>query len=313
MERVRHQAAVPEALTGQRLDRALAALFPGYSRSRLQQWIKAGWVTIEGAARRPRDPVHAGERIQLDAEPEPETPLAPEPIPLAVVYEDTDLLVIDKPAGLVVHPGAGNPSGTLVNALLHHDPGLEALPRAGLVHRLDKDTTGLLVVARTYAAHSDLVAQLQARTVGRAYEAVVVGRPVAGGRVEAPIGRHPGDRKRMAVVANGRPAVTHYRVAERFAAHTRLHVQLESGRTHQVRVHMAHQGLPLVGDPVYGRRPVYPRGASEALRQALDGFRRQALHARHLSLRHPRSGEALSWEAPPPADWERLLEALRAG
>ncbi|MBK5936615.1 pseudouridine synthase, partial [Halorhodospira halophila] len=187
MERPRHQADVPEELAGQRLDRALAALFPDYSRSRLQQWVKAGWITVDGAVRRPRDPVYAGERIHVDAEPEPETPLAPEPIPLRLLYEDGDLLVVDKPAGLVVHPGAGNPGGTLVNALLHHDPGLEALPRAGIVHRLDKETSGLLVVARTYAAHHALVAQLQARTVGRGYQAVVVGRPTAGGRVDAPI------------------------------------------------------------------------------------------------------------------------------
>ncbi len=313
MERPRHQAAVPEELAGQRLDRALAALFPDYSRSRLQQWVKSGWITVDGAVRRPRDPVQAGEQIRVDAEPEPETPLAPEPIPLRLLYEDDDLLVVDKPAGLVVHPGAGNPGGTLVNALLHHDPGLEALPRAGIVHRLDKETSGVLVVARTYAAHHALVEQLQARTVGRAYQAVVVGRPTAGGRVDAPIARHPRDRKRMAVVATGRPAVTHYRVAERFSAHTLLDVELETGRTHQIRVHMAHVRLPLVGDPVYGRRSVYPRGASDALRAVLDGFRRQALHARRLRLEHPRTGERMDWEAAPPEDWQQLLEALRHG
>ncbi len=313
MERPRHQAAVPEELAGQRLDRALAALFPDYSRSRLQQWVKSGWITVDGAVRRPRDPVQAGEQIRVDAEPEPETPLAPEPIPLRLLYEDDDLLVVDKPAGLVVHPGAGNPGGTLVNALLHHDPRLEALPRAGIVHRLDKETSGVLVVARTYAAHHALVEQLQARTVGRAYQAVVVGRPTAGGRVDAPIARHPRDRKRMAVVATGRPAVTHYRVAERFSAHTLLDVELETGRTHQIRVHMAHVRLPLVGDPVYGRRSVYPRGASDALRAVLDGFRRQALHARRLRLEHPRTGERMDWEAAPPEDWQQLLEALRHG
>ena len=313
MERIRHQAAVPEELAGERLDRALARLFPDYSRSRLQQWVRAGWVTVEGQARRPRDPVGAGEAVVVDAEPEPETPLQPEAIPLEILHEDASLLVVNKPPGLVVHPGAGNPSGTLVNALLAHDPELEALPRAGIVHRLDKDTSGVLVVARTYAAHQELVAQLQARSVGRRYRVLVAGRPTAGGRIEGAIGRHPRDRKRMAVVHGGRPAVTHYRIAERFTAHTLLEARLETGRTHQIRVHMAHAGLPVVGDPVYGRRPVYPPGASEALRQALDGFRRQALHAAELQLVHPGSGETCTWQAPLPADWTPLLEALRHG
>ncbi len=313
MQRQTHEAVVPEALAGERLDRALAALFPDYSRSRLQQWIRAGRVAVAGAARRPRDPVRAGEAVTLEAEPATETPLVPEPIPLRIVHEDDALLVVDKPAGLVVHPGAGNPGGTLVNGLLHYDPALAALPRAGIVHRLDKDTSGLLVVARTYAAHAHLVAELQARRVGRAYQAVVVGRPTAGGRVEAPIARHPRERKRMAVVSGGRPAATRYRVAERFAAHTLLDVALETGRTHQIRVHMAHVGLPLLGDPVYGRRPVFPKGASEALREALGGFRRQALHARRLSLRHPDGGAEAAWEAPAPDDLAALLEALRGG
>ncbi len=313
MERLQHQAAIPEELAGQRLDRALARLFPSYSRSRVQQWIKAGWVRVNGRHPRPRDPVQAGEQVCVDADPEPETPLVAEAIPLDIVDEDDTLLVINKPAGLVVHPGAGHPSGTLLNALLHYDPSLEALPRAGIVHRLDKDTTGLLVVARTYRAHRDLVEQLQAREVERTYQALVVGRPTAGERIEAPIGRHPRDRKRMAVVRGGRYAATRYRVAERFAAHTLLDVFLETGRTHQVRVHMAHVGLPLLGDPVYGRRPVYPRGASDALRAMLDRFARQALHARRLRLRHPATGEPRSWEAARPADWEPLLEALRHG
>ncbi len=313
MDRLRHQADVPEDLAGKRLDRVLAELFPEYSRSRLQQWLRAGWVTVDGQQRRARDPVIGGEHVIVDAEPQAETAVEPEPIPLEILAEDDSLFVINKPPGLVVHPAAGHWHGTLVHGLLHRDPELSALPRAGVVHRLDKDTSGVLVVARTYAAHADLVAQLQARSVERHYQAVVCGSPTAGGRVEAPIGRHPRDRKRMAVVSRGRPAVTHYRVAERFPAHTALSLQLETGRTHQIRVHMAHVGLPLVGDPVYGRRPVYPRGASDELRQTLDGFRRQALHARRLALRHPASGAWQEWEVPPPQDLQELLEALRHG
>lgn len=308
---IRHEAFIPENMAGRRLDQAVAALFPDYSRSRLQRWIRDGRITVGGAARRPRDPVREGEVVVLEAEPEAETFLAPQEIALDVLYEDEALLVVNKPPGLVVHPGAGNPDGTLVNALLHHDPVLSSLPRAGIVHRLDKETSGVLVVARTYAAHASLVDQLQRRTVGREYQALVVGRPTAGGRVEGAIGRHPRDRKRMAVVERGRPAVTHYRIAERFTAHTLLNVWLETGRTHQIRVHMAHIGYPLVGDPVYGRRMVFPKGAEEAVREALVGFRRQALHARRLTLIHPVRGEEMAWEAPMPADMAELLERLR--
>lgn len=308
-----HYALVPEQLAGQRFDRVLAQLFPDYSRSRLQQWIKSGQATIGGCARRPRDTVQAGEQIALCAELEPQIALEPEAIPLQVVAEDEAILIIDKPAGLVVHPGAGNHTGTLVNALLHYDQSLISLPRAGIVHRLDKDTSGLMVVARTPAAHNHLVEELQQRRIGRSYQALVVGCPVAGGKVEAPIARHPRDRKRMAVVRDGRPAVTHYRVAERFRAHTWLNVELETGRTHQIRVHMAHIGLPLIGDPIYGRRPIYPKSASAQLRAELDGFRRQALHARRLRLCHPLSGIEQEWLSEPPEDWRRLLEALREG
>jgi 23S rRNA pseudouridine1911/1915/1917 synthase len=228
-----------------------------------------------------------------------------------VVYADDCLLVLDKPAGLVVHPASGNRDGTLVNALLHHAPELAELPRAGLVHRLDKDTTGLLVVARSLAAHASLVEQLQARAMGREYEAVVVGVLSGGGTVEAPIGRHPVDRKRMAVVAGGRPASSSYRVLERFRGHTRVRVRLQTGRTHQIRVHLAHLHYPLLGDPVYGGRLRLPPGATPALVHAIRGFGRQALHAWRLSLRHPRTGEEMAWEASPPKDFAALLEALR--
>ncbi|MCG5529725.1 23S rRNA pseudouridine(1911/1915/1917) synthase RluD [Halorhodospira halochloris] len=306
-------AVVPEQLAGQRFDRVLAQLFPDYSRSRLQQWVKSGQVTVDGQQRRVRDSVKAGEQITLVAKLEPCLELEPEAIDLPVVAEDEAIIVIDKPAGLVVHPGAGNHTGTLVNALLYYDPDLECLPRAGIVHRLDKETSGLMVVARTAQAHHHLVEELQQRRVGRAYEAIVVGTPTAGGKVDAPIARHPRDRKRMAVVRDGRPAVSHYRVAERFSSHTRLSVELETGRTHQIRVHMAHIGLPLLGDPVYGRRPVYPKSASDKLRDQLDGFRRQALHACKLRLAHPLTGEQMEWYSERPADMQQLLEALREG
>jgi 23S rRNA pseudouridine1911/1915/1917 synthase len=305
-------AQIPDAMAGMRLDRVLVELFPAYSRSRLQQWMQDGHVSVDGRQPRPRDKACGGERIELLARIEPDTAWQAEERALAIVYEDRDLLVIDKPAGLVVHPAAGNRAGTLLNALLHYAPELALLPRAGIVHRLDKDTSGLLVVARTPEAHTRLVAALQARAVEREYEAIVCGVMTAGGRIEAPIGRHPSQRTRMAVTEGGRAAVTHYRVLERFRAHTHVQVRLESGRTHQIRVHMAHIHHPLVGDPVYGGRLRLPPRCSEALQQALRGFRRQALHARRLALLHPVSGQALTWSAPRPADLEVLLADLRA-
>ncbi|MDG4554815.1 MAG: 23S rRNA pseudouridine(1911/1915/1917) synthase RluD [Candidatus Competibacter sp.] len=301
---------IPPACAGMRLDQALAELLPSYSRNRLQQWLKAGRLQVDGVVRRPRDPVAGGETVRGELEFEIETVALPQPIPLVVLHEDDDLLVIDKPAGLVAHPAAGNRDGTLVNALLHRAPELAALPRAGLVHRLDKDTSGLLVVARGPRAYTALVAQLQARTIAREYLAVVNGVPVAGGTVDAPVGRHPVDRQRMAVTAGGKPAVTHYRVRRRFRAHALLRVKLETGRTHQIRVHMAHIRLPLLGDPVYGGRPRVPPGASAACVAAIQNFRRQALHAERLALTHPASGERLEWRAEIPADLAELLTVL---
>jgi len=306
-------AEVPPEAAGRRLDQVLAALFPDYSRTRLQQWLRAGQVTVDGKTPRSRDPVWGGERIVVTAVTEVETPWRGQrEIPLDIVYEDPALMVINKPPGLVVHPGAGNREGTLVNALLHYSPELATIPRAGVVHRLDKDTSGLLVVARTLPAQKRLVEQLQARSVKRKYAAIVVGVMTAGGSVEAPVGRHPRERTRMAVVPGGREAVSHYRVLERFRAHTYIKVQLETGRTHQIRVHMAHLHHPLVGDPVYGGRLRLPADCDSVLREVLRGFKRQALHAGALGLIHPESGETLYWEAPPPADMQQLLEALRA-
>jgi len=287
---------------GMRLDQALARMLPQHSRSRLQAWVRAGKVRVDERAAAPRMRVWGGEGILVMPEPEPaQAARRPEPIALEVIYEDDVLLVLDKPAGLVVHPGAGNPSGTLLNALLYHAPQLAGLPRAGIVHRLDKDTSGLLVVARTLEAQTDLVRQLQARTVKRRYLAVVLGAPAPRGVVDAALGRHPTHRTRMAVVAGGRSARTHYRVLERFADASLVECALETGRTHQIRVHMASIGHPLLGDPVYGPR-----------RSWGEGFSRQALHAWRLALRHPASGRLMQWECAPPADLRELIERLRA-
>lgn len=303
---------IPASCAGMRLDQALAQLFTEYSRSRLSQWLKAGQVRVNGEQMRGRDKVWGGEQVEIEAELEEQIAWQAEAIPLDIEYEDEQLIVINKPAGLVVHPAAGNPAGTLVNALLHHDPDLSTIPRAGIVHRLDKDTSGLLVVAKTLSAQKSLVEQLQTRSLLREYEAVVTGVITAGGSVDAPIGRHPVQRKRMAVTPSGKPAVTHYRVVERFRAHSWIRCRLETGRTHQIRVHMAHIHYPLVGDPDYGGRLRLPRGCSEALADTLRGFRRQALHAGRLGLIHPQSGKKLEWKANLPADMEQLLTDLRA-
>ena len=296
---------------GLRLDQALAQRLPELSRSRLQQWIECGQVQVDGASRRCRDRVWGGEEVRLEAVLESAGTDAPEAIPLRLVHEDGQILVIDKPAGLVVHPAAGNPGGTLLNALLHHAPALAALPRAGIVHRLDKDTSGLLVVAKTLEAHRSLVEQLRRRSVHREYRALVVGELVAGGRIEAPIGRHPTQRTQMAVVAGGRAAVTRYRVLERYPGHSLLAVELQTGRTHQIRVHLADRRHPLVGDRTYGVRPRPPKGCAAELTAALQGFPRQALHAIRLGLEHPVSGEHLEWEVPMAPDLEALLNLFR--
>lgn len=295
---------------GRRLDRTLALLLPEFSRSQLQQWIAGGQVKVDGRIPRKRDTVHGGERVELRMPPPAPTAARAQAMPLGIVYEDADILVVNKPPGLVVHPGAGHREGTLLNALLHHLPSLAALPRAGIVHRLDKDTSGLLVVAKTEAARRSLIAQLQTRILGREYIALVEGVPVTGGTVAAAIGRHRRDRTRMAVTPRGKKAVSHYRVLKKYRAHALVQVKLESGRTHQIRVHMAHLKHPIVGDPVYGGRLRLPRGRSVALAQHLRAFRRQALHAVKLALVHPTTGKTMSWAASVPADMGELMEAL---
>ncbi len=307
----KHIVAVPDELAGLRLDQALAQMFPDYSRSRLKEWLLAGSIRVDGGPKRPRDPVAGGEVVEFVPLAEAEVRVDPEPMALEVVFEDDDVLVINKPAGLVVHPGAGNPAGTLINGLLHHAPRLAEIPRAGLIHRIDKDTTGLLLVAKTLPAHTALVRQLADRAIAREYLAVCTGVLTGGGTIDEPLGRHPVDRKRMSVRQDGRPAVTHYTVVERFRAHTFIKVRLETGRTHQIRVHFAWRRNPLVGDPVYGGRLAMPAGASPELVETLRNFRRQALHAARLAFTHPRSRETIACEAPLPADFEALLAALR--
>ncbi len=289
----------PAACAGLRLDQALAKLLPEFSRSRLALWVRSGRATVDGRPALPRHKMRGGEVIEIAPVPDAAA-LAhrPEDIPLDVVFEDDTLLVVNKPAGLVVHPGSGNWQGTLLNALLQRVPGLAGIPRAGIVHRLDKDTSGLLVVAKTLPAQANLVRQLQARTVTREYLAVAHGRIARDGRIEAPIGRHPVRRTKMAVVARGRPAVTHFRVIERHAGASVLRCRLETGRTHQIRVHLSALGHPLVGDSAYGRRAGIP-------------FSRQALHAERLALIHPRTGKAVSWQVDPPADMQDLISELR--
>jgi 23S rRNA pseudouridine1911/1915/1917 synthase len=307
-----HLLALPAGLAGLRLDVALAKVLPQYSRARLQGWIRAGAVTVDGRLPRTRDVVHGEERVRIQARLAPLGKVASDAMTLEVIWSDGELIVINKPAGLVVHPGAGNARNTLQNGLLAFDPALARVPRAGIVHRLDKDTSGLLVVARTPETHTALVAALAARQIRRGYVALCTGVMTGGGTVDQPIGRHRSLRTRMAVRADGRAAVTHFRIMRRLRSHTLVSVELETGRTHQIRVHLAHLGYPLVGDPLYGGRRRVPPGASAALLAELGGFRRQALHAARLGLTHPATGEELTFEAPMPADLAALLAALDA-
>lgn len=310
-QQIQVSAQVEDHQGGQRLDQVAAELFPDYSRSRLQSWIKSGELTVDGKTRKPRDKVVGGELLQVDAQLEAEQSWEPQPIELDIIYQDEHLLVINKPAGLVVHPAVGNRDSTLLNALLHHVPDLATLPRAGIVHRIDKDTTGLLVVAKTLKAHTSLVNQLQKKTAFREYEAIVQGVMTGGGMVDQPIGRHPSQRTKQAVTHSGKPAVTHYRLIERFRAHTHIRVQLETGRTHQIRVHMAHIQYPLLGDQTYGGRLRLPKGATPELIEALRLFKRQALHAKKLGIEHPETGDYCEWEVPLPEDFKAMVRVLR--
>ncbi len=311
MQRIQLTGDITENQANQRLDQALSQTFSLYSRSQLQQWIKAGFVTVDGKAwTRPRDKVSGGEHININANIEAKENWEAQPIGLNIAYEDDELLVINKPVGLVVHPGAGNPDLTLVNAIVNHHPANASLPRAGLIHRLDKNTSGLLVIAKTLETHNALVKMLEARDMKREYMALVNGLMISGGTIEADIARHPTARTKMSVVRSGRAAITHYRVEEKFRAHTLVRVQLETGRTHQIRVHMAHINFPVIGDLTYGHRRI-PAKLNESLRDALHHFNHQALHAFRLSLEHPVTGEMMSWEAPLPEDMQQLIALLR--
>ncbi|MWN31186.1 23S rRNA pseudouridine(1911/1915/1917) synthase RluD [Gilliamella sp. Pra-s65] len=312
MHKLKLSTEIEQTQLGMRLDQALSALFPDYSRSRIKDWIVNNKVTVNDViVNKPKERVLGGEKIIINAEIEEETYHQPEDIKLDIVYEDDDILVINKPRDLVVHPGAGNPDGTVLNALLHYYPDIARVPRAGIVHRLDKDTTGLMVVAKTINAQTHLVDALQHREITREYEAVAMGIITAGGTIDQPITRHPTKRTHMAVFPTGKPAVTHYRVMEKYRLHTRLRLRLETGRTHQIRVHMAHIAHPLIGDPLYGGRPRPPKGASESFIQTLRDFDRQALHATMLRLYHPITGELMQWNAPIPQDMQTLIQALQ--
>ncbi len=310
-EKIELHAVIPQIDTKKRLDVVLADLFPDYSRSRIQQWMKQGKVSVGGAiCTKPRANYLIGDEVSIEAELESAGEWAAQEIELDIVYSDEQLIIVNKQAGLVVHPGVGNKDKTLVNGLLHRFPELEGLPRAGIVHRLDKDTTGLLVVARNLASHNHLVTQLQQRAFSREYLALVEGEMIVGGKVEQAIGRHPTHRTKMAVVANGKEAITHYRVEQLLRGHSLLSVKLETGRTHQIRVHMSHLGYPLTGDQLYRGRLKMPAGASEEFLEALRQFKRQALHAKKLGLMHPSKNQWVEWEADLPEDFQHLLKIM---
>ncbi|HTM63646.1 MAG TPA: 23S rRNA pseudouridine(1911/1915/1917) synthase RluD [Gammaproteobacteria bacterium] len=306
-----HEVVIPDDLANERLDQALAKLLPEYSRTQLKQWIEKDQVTINGSVQKAKTRVRSGDRILVQPTLRPEPAWEAQNIPLNIVYEDEAVIIINKPAGLVVHPGAGNASATMLNALLHHEPALKALPRAGILHRLDKDTSGLLIVAKTLAALKSLSQQLKHRTLSREYQTVVYGSLISGGKVDAPIDRHPVQRKRMAIVDTGKPAITHYRIMEKYRGLTRLKVKLETGRTHQIRVHMSHIRHPIAGDVQYGGRVQLVKGMSEELIQCLRQFKRQALHAFAVGFTHPVSGEWMDFEAEIPEDMQELISALR--
>lgn len=310
-EQIQMSVEVPPELGNKRLDQIAAELFPDFSRVKLQGWIKNGQLVVDGRTMKPKEKLIGGEKLSLDVTLEAEGEWQAQKMDLPIVYEDDHILVLNKPADLVVHPAAGNPDGTLLNGLLHHCPELRNIPRAGIVHRLDKDTTGLMVVAKTLQAQNHIVEQLQSREMGREYEAVVQGTLTGGGKVEEPLGRHPKDRLKMAVHPTGKDAITHYRILDKFPSHTHLRLKLETGRTHQIRVHMAHIQHPIVGDPLYGGRVRLPKGVSSELRDVLRDFPRQALHAKHLELYHPATDEIMDWEVDLPDDMVELLEELR--
>jgi 23S rRNA pseudouridine1911/1915/1917 synthase len=312
-DHIQMTATVSPDCCGRRLDQVASELFSEFSRARLQIWIKAGQLRVDGQQQAPKQKLLGGEILSVDVHLEPEGDWQAENIPLDILHEDEHIIVLNKPTNFVVHPAAGNRSGTMLNALLYHCPQLESVPRAGIVHRLDKDTTGLMVVAKTLQAHTDLVAQLQARTVKREYEAVVTGVMTGGGLVDQPIGRHPVQRTKMAVISDGKEARTHYSVLERFEGHSHVRLRLETGRTHQIRVHMAHIRFPIVGDDAYAGRFRIHKGVTPQLRDAVQNFGRQALHARELGLIHPATGEMVSWASELPDDMQSLLAVLANG
>lgn len=310
-QHIQISSKIPEELNGMRLDQVCAKLFPEYSRSLLQKWIRQHWLTVDHQSLAPKDKVFMHQTVTIDAKLEDHQGWEAQAMDLDILFEDDYLILLNKPAGIVVHPGAGNPDHTLINALLHHEPLLNKLPRAGIVHRLDKETSGIMVVAKNLKAYTFLVDQIQKRQVKREYEAIVNGTMISGGTIEAPIGRHPINRIKMAVVPSGKEAITHYRIIETFRAHTHIKVILETGRTHQIRVHMAHLHYPIVGDPEYGKKSHLPPATSTELKTLLQQFPRQALHARRLTLKHPETLETLQYEAPLPEDMQILLASLR--